>query len=170
MANLDEQQIRNNIFRLVLHSGISEINLSLILDISDRQLKRIKESKGNFNIASINKACEFFNCEVEHLNSEELNIVPDFRDRLKKVHKGNIEYEKILDDRPSLTFVIKFVLIQNKAFLTKGISVKNIREYLSPMGYDYSSSHISLGMARLEKIVKRFPDPENPRTFLYLRK
>lgn len=166
MTNLNEDIIRSNIFKLAEYSGISEINLSLILDISVRQLERIKNGDGSFSIKSINKACSFFNYDIKELNVKKNIVAHEFRERLKEIHKSNIEYYKVLSDRPSITYVIKFILVENSVFLSKGLPVRDIRKFLLERGYTFSSAHISLGLSRL-KSIDRKSNPDKKNTFIY---
>ncbi|MFC6100321.1 hypothetical protein [Olivibacter domesticus] len=156
MANLNKDLIRKNIFKLIDYSGVTDVSFANLLEISDKQLKRIKKGEADFSIDNINRACNFFRKSLASINKTELEIDRLFRDKLIVTHKGNIEYSKILEDRPSITYAINFELLSNEEFINKGLTVKKIRELFRARNWEFSSAYISLAMSRnQDKIARR---------------
>jgi len=167
MANLDEELIRRNIFKLVDHSGLTDVSFAHLLDVSDKQIKRIKKGEAAFSIDNINKACDFFGKSLSSINSKEMKVEDRFRNKLIKRHKGNTEYSKILEERPSITYAINFELLKNESFKTKGLDVSQIHQVFEERGWGYSSSYISLAMSRHKDRIERLPHPQKQKRYMY---
>ncbi|MFD2962497.1 MULTISPECIES: hypothetical protein [Olivibacter] len=170
MANLNKELIKKNIFKLLDYSGLTDISFANLLDISDKQIKRIKKGEAEFSIDDINKACDFFKKTLASINSKEVEIDRKFRDKLIVQHKGNIEYSKLLQERPSITYAINFELLDNESFKTNGLDVSDISQVFEERGWEYSSSYISLAMSRNAEEIERIPHPTNKRRYAYKKR
>lgn len=170
MANLNANLIRKNIFKLLDYSGLTDISFANLLEISDKQIKRIKKGEADFSINDINKACDFFRKSLTVINNKEIDLGQKFRDKLILQHKGNIEYSKILQERPSITYAINIELLDNESFKTKGLDVGDISNIFEERGWEYTSSYISLAMSRNTNAIERIPHPTNKRKYTYKKK
>lgn len=170
MGNLNKELIRKNIFILLQYSGVTDISFANLLGISDRQIKRIRNEKAEFSIDDINKACDFFRKSISTINNKEIKLDRLFRDKLIAQHNGNVEYSKILEDRPSITYAINFELLQNKEFLYEGLTVGEIKDIFVARGWNYTSSYISLAMKRNEDKIRIIAHPEKTGKNLYMKK
>ncbi|MGK6352228.1 hypothetical protein [Parapedobacter sp. DT-150] len=170
MANLNKEMIRQNIFKLLDYSGLTDVSFANLLDVSDKQIKRIKKSEAAFSFDNINKSCDFFGKSLSSINNKEVEVDRRFRDKLIAKHKGNTEYSKILEERPSITYAINFELLENESFKTSGLDVSSISHIFEERGWEYSSSYISLAMNRNAERIARQPHPSKPRRYVYRRK
>lgn len=170
MANLNKELIKRNIFKLLHYSGLTDLNFANLLGISDKQIKRIRKGEAEFSIDDINKSCDFFKKSITMINNKEIVIDRLFRDKLIVQHHGNIEYSKILEDRPSITYAITFELLENKTFKSKQLTVAEIKDIFLARNWDYSSSYISLSMKRNEDKIKTLPHPHKPGKNVYTKK
>ncbi len=170
MANLNKELIHRNIFKLLNHSGLTDISFANLLGVSDKQVKRIKKGDAKFSIDNINKACDFFKKSLSSINNKEVEVDRRFRDKLIVSHKGNTEYSKVLNDNPSITYAIDFELMENEAFIEKGLEIKDIRMIFKARGWEYSSSYTSLAMQRNKARIAIFPHLTKKDTNLYSKK
>lgn len=145
---IDQNKIRTNIFKLINCSGINKIDFANMLGMSDRQLRRIELGKAEFSMNTIAKCCEFFSVSFELLNKDKIEVDTGFRNFLLMKHSGNTEFEKLLTDRPSITYAIDFVLMKEEAFNKEGMTVDEIRKVFSAHNWVYTSAYISLALSR----------------------
>lgn len=169
MASLDKDLITENIFRLLDYSGVSDISFANLLEVSDKQIKRIKKGEASFSIDNINKACIFFNKALTNMNSTIVEYEHDYRLKLIKKHKANQEYSKLLIDRPSISYAIKHVLLVNDT-IKKGMTVKQIREIFKAHGWIFTSAYVSLALKRNSDLFNIIPNPQKTGTFIYIKK
>lgn len=157
MQELNKQILKENIFKLLYFSGLTDIAFANMLGITSRQIIRIKNGDAEFNIDNINKACEFFNVKLLSINTKEIKITNSYREKLMNFHKGNTEYEAIIIKRPSITYAIEFYLLSNEKFVNEGIDVKQIKEIFISKGWNFSSAYISLAMSRNTNKILKLP-------------
>ena len=170
MASLDKQIIKKNIFKLLDYSGLTDISFAYLLGVSDKQIKRIRKGEAEFNINNINKASDFFETSALSINSASLEIEQQFRSKLIKKHRGNDEYLKLLIDRPSISYAIKYELLQNEKFKGKSLAVKEIKEIFEAKGWSFTSAYISLALKRNSHLFEVTINPTKKGTFLYSKK
>lgn len=170
MAILNKDLITKNLFVLLEFSGISDISYANLLNVSSKQIKRIKKGEAEFSIDNINKSCDFFKQSLERINNKE--IIPDFnfRKKLLDIHKDNTEYSAILEKRPSITYAINFELLNNEKFLKGKLTVKEIGEIFRDRGWIFTSSYISLALKRNLDKINIEPHPSRKAVFVYSKK
>lgn len=154
MENLNLEVITMNIFKLVYYSGITDLNFSQLLEISEKQLRLIKSSKAEFNISNINRACEFFDVSLSKMNDRKMVLENNLRETLALTHKNNLQFHTLLIHRPSIRHAIRFLLVQNEDFKNNGFIVSEIRNLFLKRGWDYTSRYISTSMGRNDDLIK----------------
>ncbi|RQO77786.1 hypothetical protein DBR40_07365 [Pedobacter sp. KBW01] len=170
MANLNKENIKHNIFKLLHFSGLTDLNFADLLDISPRQLKYIKNGNAEFSIDSINKACDFFKRSLLAINSNDIELDITFRSKLINIHKNNPEYFKFLSETPSITYAINFELLYNEEFIKDGLEIKDIRRIFKAKGWDFTSSYTSLGINRNQDKILIKAHPAKLRTNIYKKR
>ena len=167
MVSLDTKRIKRNILSLVDFSGLTDISFAYLLGVSDKQIKRIKKDEAEFSISDINKACDFFMKSFEEINNIDLQYESNYRKNLMEAHSGNYEYVKLLTDRPSITYAIKYELLKTKVIPKNGIGVNEIKKIFDSYNWVYSSAYISLALKRNIKLFTVSPNPNRKGSFLY---
>jgi len=167
MANLNKECIRKNIFKLVENTGLTEIAFANLLDLSEKQIRLIKNGSANFSIDDINKICDFFKIPFSSIIKKEVKLDRMLRDKLISKHKNNPEYRGILEKRPSITYAIEYELLFNHTFKTKGLGIAEIKKALEDRGWEFPSGYISTAMARSGDKIKRLPHPKREGWFIY---
>ncbi|MFB2121694.1 hypothetical protein [Parapedobacter sp. 2B3] len=167
MANLNKELIRKNIFKLLDYSGLTDLSFADLLDVSEKQIRRIKKGAAEFSINDINKACDFFRKSFASINRREIEADRMFRDKLITQHKGNPEYSTILEKRPSITYAINFELLYNENFRKKGLGISKISQLFEARGWKFSSAYISLAMVRNADRIKRIRNLERKGWYVY---
>ena len=170
MASLDKVRLKQNILRLLDFSGLTDISFAFALNISDKQIKRIKKGEAEFTIDNINKASELFNKSIEELNTTDITYSTGFRVMLMEFHANNTEYIKLLTDKPSLTYAIKYELVLGGNIPKEGITVDKIGKFFDSLNWHYSSAYISLGMARNAHLFDKLENPFRKGSYLYKEK
>jgi hypothetical protein len=153
MANLNLEAITKNIFKLLDYSGTTDVNFANLLAISEKQFRLIKNGQAEYNIKSINKACEFFNVSLSKINGKEIEINNDYREQLANRHKDNSEYYTLLESRPPIRHAIKFALLADLEFKNNGLIVGEIREIFIRKGWIFTSRYISTSLIRNSDLV-----------------
>ena len=154
MVNLNLEVITKNLLKLLDYSGITDISFSRLLDISEKQLRLIKTSEAEFNIANINRACDFFAISLSTINSDVIEVENTFREKLTLKHKNNLQYYSLLELRPSITHAIRFTLLEDASFKNKGLNVGEIRDVFLNKGWTFTSRYISTSMGRSVDLVE----------------
>jgi len=154
MENLNLEIITSNILKLLDFSGVADLRFAEILGISEKQFRLIKNEEANFNINNINKACDFFNIQLNKINKATFKPENDLREKLANKHRNNVEYYPLLESRPTIRHAIKFTLLQNPGFISEGLITSDIRSVFLSKGWDFTSRYISTGMQRNLDLVK----------------
>lgn len=154
MENLNLKTITINIFKLLDYSGITDLDFADLLDISEKQLRLIKKGKAEFSIDNINKACNFFNITLSKINKTEVQVDNDFRETLALKHKNNSEFYPLVESRPTIRHAIRFTLLPDNTFNSKGLGVGDIKTLFDSKGWDFTSTYISTSMIRNSNLVK----------------
>ena len=154
MINLNIDNVRKNLLKLLDYSDVSDKEFSNILGISDKQFRLIKSDIARFNIPNINKACEFFNTAFDSINGEDVPVGNYYREQLAEHHKNNPEYLLPLTRRPTIKHAIRFELLFNNLFKSKGMTVGEIKIVFEQRGWEYSSNYISTSLHRYHDLVK----------------
>ena len=170
MVSLDTKRIKDNILSLVDFSGLTDISFAYLLGVSDKQIKRIKKDEAEFSISDINKACDFFRKSLDDINSADMKYESNYRRKLMEAHNGNFEYVKLLTDRPSITYAIKYELLSTKVIPKRGITVNEIKKIFDSYNWVYSSAYISLALKRNIQLFTVSPNPNRNGSFLYQKR
>ena len=169
MITFDADLTRENILYCLRFSGISIEGFTNILGVSVRKFKYVKARKSNFNINDIEKASAFFRVSFSKLTTTRITLSGDFRRSLLSHHHNNLEYTKILEDKPSIPYAIQFILITNDEFLENKMEVKAIKKLLDKKGFSYASSSLTNELKKSE-LIDYEPHPSKKGTFLYFKK
>lgn len=167
MANLNKERIRKNIFKLLDYSGLTDLAFANLLDLSEKQVRLIKNGSAEFSIDDINKACDFFRKSGTSINNKEVEVDRMYRDRLIYLHKNNPEYQTILEKSPSITYAINFELFHDEKFRTKGLDIGEIKKLFEIRGWEFLSGYISTAMVRNADKIKRLPHPKRKGWYVY---
>lgn len=128
-----------------------------IIGLSKRWLQYVKSGTYDFDHASIDKACKFFN--IDFINLTTLKLKSSYRSSLQKHHKSNLEYSKILSEAPSISYAIEFILIKDNEFIeSDGTEIRKIRKILEKYDLTYKSSSLSNELQKSPFIIlKKHP-------------
>lgn len=153
MEKIDRRFITDNIIRLIDFSGIDDVHFAHIIEKSTRTVARIRNGDALLSIENINIAADFFKKDLTVLNTQIVEYEYDFRNTLKELHKNNLQYYNILEKTPSITYAIKYYLIENEDFRKKGFIVDQINDFFKSYNWEYESAYISSAMTRNEDLV-----------------
>lgn len=170
MANSKQYIIIQNLNQLIDASGLSDLSFSNMLEISIRKLRYIKSGKANLKLADIEIFADFFGISTFNLSKSNIKIGTNFRNKLLEKYKNKYEYRVEFEKTPSITFAIRYYLINSPEFLTSK-EVKDIRLILENiMGWKYSSPSLSNALKRMPDLIKIEPHPTKKGTFVYSKK
>lgn len=132
MKVYDAQIAKKNILNFFKKSGITIEAFANILGISDRWIKYIQTNeKYVFDVEIVKKASAFFVVEYNIISSTLLTPPNNLRQVLQKKHFKNLEYSKILNDTPSISFIIENVLLIDEDFKSSdGLELKYIKNII----------------------------------------
>lgn len=169
MKTFDASLTKNNILRCIRYSGISDEDFSNIIGISIRKFKYIKSEKFSFTINDIKKASTFFKISFDRITTTKISLNKNYRTELLDYHRNNLEYKKILQDKPSIPYAIEFILIAIPEFSNKKMEVKAIKAMIEEKGYIYASSSLTNELKKSE-FIEFEPHPSKKGTFVYSKK
>lgn len=173
MANYNKEILKENVLQLIEYAGLTDEQFVNIIDISVRKLQYLKNNevdKAKFTIEDIEKISILFNRDFIDITTKSIQVSSDFRNELLNTHRGNIEYTKILEDRPSIPYAIKFVLVEDLEFQNTKLEVKHILKIFQKYGWVYKSSSVSNELKKLVNIIHSETHPSKKLTNLYSRK
>lgn len=169
MKIFDASLTKNNILHCIRYSGISDEDFANIIGISIRKFKYIKAEEFSLTINDIEKASAFFKISFDKITTTEISLNKNYRAILLDYHYSNLEYKKILQDKPSIPYAIEFILIASQEFLNKKMEVKAIKAIIENNGYVYTSSSLTNELQKSE-FIEFEPHPTKKGTFVYSKK
>ncbi|AMP99821.1 hypothetical protein AY601_2947 [Pedobacter cryoconitis] len=169
MKHFDANLTRENIFKCISYSGLTDENFANIIGISLRKFQYIKAKKFEFTIKDIEKACTFFKIPFDKITTTSIVLLNNYRESLLDYHIDKLEFKKILQDKPSISFAIEFILIHDSSFLDIKLEIKNIKAILDKYGYSYTSSSLTNELKK-SKFINFEPHPLKKGTFIYSKK
>lgn len=170
MNDFNRELTKENIFRLLSYSGLTDEQFANILGVSIRWLEYIKNDTYDFKIPEIEKASKFFNLPFYNITSKQLVISKNLRENLVAVHKNNTEYLKPLLDTPSIPYAIEFKLLDDPDFQGKELEVKEINKIFEKSGWSFASSSLSNGLKQMGEFIQYRKSPYKEGTHLYSKK
>jgi transcriptional regulator with XRE-family HTH domain len=158
-----------NIQNYFVQSGLTMEAFANLLDISKRWLEYVFSEKENyeFDPNTVQKACDFFVADFRKFTTEIQAVPTDLRETLQKKHIKNLEFSKLLNDEPSLPFIIDNILVNDDEFArTAGIESKDIKEIIRKYYPKIELSNLSKTLQKSEYIHYQ-PHPTKKRTNVY---
>ncbi|MGB3063916.1 hypothetical protein [Sphingobacterium thalpophilum] len=168
MKVYDAQIAKENILNYLEKSGITIEDFANILGVSDRWIKYIRARENyTFNVELVKKASAFFGVDYIKMSSTLLTPPDNLRQILQKKHYKNLEYSKILNDTPSIAFIIEHILAIDEDFKdSEGVELKQIkkiiRKYYPHMKLTTLSSEL-----QKSKVIESSKSPVKINTNLY---
>lgn len=167
MANYSKEILQNNVFTLLRYSGITYEQFADILEISLRKLKYVKNGESEFSIADVSKIAIFFDKSFAEITTKKIEVDRNFRNELLNIHRKNVEYRKILEDRPSIPYAIEFILVFDPEFENSELEVKQILQIFRKYGWEYRSPSVSKELKRMKSLILSKPHDQKKGTNLY---
>jgi len=169
MDSIDNYLLGRNIKLLRKSIGISQHDLSTLLDISKRTLAGIESGNSTGSFKILNQLSEFFNLGIGSIISENLQIPENFRNKLTYFHKSSSHFLSLLKKKPNLGYAIQFVLL-NSEFFDKPREINEIKNFFEKEGWRFLGPSISNALKKQEKwiIIEQHAHKRN--TNVYRRK
>ncbi|MBE8720857.1 hypothetical protein [Sphingobacterium pedocola] len=168
-ARVTTENIKNH-FK---NSGLTIEVFANILEVSKRWLEYIFSGEKNYAFTphTVQKACEFFVADFRKFTTELQAAPEDLREMLKKKHKRNVEYTKILSDAPSVPFIIDNILIKDDEFITSnGLELKFIKKIIWRYYPGLKLTNLSSDLQKSDFIEYYLLPTKKKKTNLYKRK
>ncbi|WP_259016795.1 hypothetical protein [Emticicia fluvialis] len=169
MANYSKEILQENVFNLLHFSGITDEQFANILEISLRKLKYVKKRESEFTIADVNKIALFFDKSFAEITTKKVEVNRNFRNELLSIHRKNVEYRKILEDRPSIPYAIEFILVFDPEFKNSEFEVKQILQVFRKYGWNYRSPSVSKELKNMSSLILSKPHPQKKGINLYFK-
>ncbi|MDR2273208.1 MAG: hypothetical protein LBF27_20020 [Sphingobacterium sp.] len=168
MKIYDAQIAKKNILNFFKKSGITIEDFANILGTSDRWIKYIQSNeKYVFDVEIVKKASAFFAVEYNKISSIVLTPSNNLRQVLQKKHSKNPEYSKILNDTPSISFIIENILAIDEDFKnSNGLELKYIKNIIKKY---YPTMKLTTLSSELQKstVVESWKSPDKLNTNIY---
>lgn len=156
-----------NLNMLIEYSGLTDESFSNMMGFSLRKLKYLKRGTGSLKVQELEKISGFF--QIKKLTTKKIIVERNLRGKLLKIHAKNEEYKKPLEERPTIVYAIKRILLADEKF-NHPAEVRTIRDFFKKQGWDYNSSSISTALKRMPDKIKIEPHPSKKGTFVYSRR
>jgi len=158
--------LAENINLLVEASGLTDETFSNMMGFSLRKLKYMRKGNTNLKLIDLVKISDFF--QIKDLTSKIVVIDGNLRSKLLKIHKGNKEYEKHLEEAPTIVYAIKQCLLK-VGYVNFPAQIRDIKQAFRKQGWEYNSSSISTALKRMPDLIRIEQHPTKKGTFLYSR-
>ncbi|WP_257670787.1 hypothetical protein [Parapedobacter tibetensis] len=158
-----------NIQNYFKQSGLTMEAFANLLDISKRWLEYVFSKKKNyeFDPNTVQKACDFFVADFRKFTTELQAVPADLRETLQKKHAKSPEYSKLLNDEPSLPFIVENILVNDDEFAsTSGVEVKEIKRIIRKYYPKIELTNLSKTLQESEHI-HYWPHPTKKKTNVY---
>lgn len=169
MSKIARRIIGNNVKNIRRELALSLLNFSILCEISKASVVNIETGKNGYNLNLLDKITTFTKYSLKELSDEKFIPKRDLRKELIKTYAKNNTFSKILNERPKLVYAITHYLLSDD-FLDSPKQIKDIKEYLSKLGWSYGGVTISVTLKRLSNIIKIEPHPTKKGTFVYSKK
>lgn len=168
MKIYDSQIAKENILNFFKKSGITIENFANILGTSDRWIKYIQsKEKYVFDVEIVKKASAFFAVEYNKISSIVLTPPNNLRQVLQKKHSKNPEYSKILNDTPSISFIIENILAIDEDFKnSNGLELKYVKNIIKKYFPNMKLTTLSSELQR-STVIETTKSPIKINTNLY---
>lgn len=133
MKAYDAQITRKNIKNYFKQTGLTMDAFANLLGISKRWLEYVfsEENDYEFDPNTVQKACDFFIVNFGRFTTTLMSPPNNLREILQIKHLRNTEYSKLLNDEPSLPFIIDNVLVKDSEFAdSSGMESKDIKKII----------------------------------------
>lgn len=167
MPKLDKKIIGNNFRELREGVGLSQHDLSTLLEISKRTLANLELGHTKMHIGLLQRLMSFY--DIEDLNlicNENFGVSVNLREKLQVKYGKEKEYSTLLNKQPTLVYAIKYKLLLSD-FLNEPKQVNDVRKYFKSLGWTYLGTSISSALKRLSDIVLITPHGTKKNTNLY---
>ena len=141
MADSNHEVIIKNINQLIDATGLSDVSIADILNLSVRKLKYIKSGKLNLKLSDIELLANFFDVTVQSISKSSFRGHLQIRQQLVEKYKGKLEFSTHFEKTPSIAYAIRFSLVENPSF-NMPMEVKEIKKALQKKGWTHQSSSI----------------------------
>ena len=169
MKTFDANIAKINILNYFNKCGLTVESFANILGISDRWFKSVISPKNAFvfDVETVKKACHFFAMDFHKFTSKICEPPRNLREILQKKHAKNTEYSKLLNDDPSLPFIIDNILVYDDEFVsTPGMEGKDIKRIIRKYYPKIEFSNLSKTLQKSEYIHYE-PHPTKKKTNVY---
>lgn len=169
MAKSDKELIGKNIKLLRNAAGLSQHDLSTLIDISKRTIANIESGKTRHSLDVLDEILSFFNCDLEDIRSKEVVVPIDFREQLIAYHARNKTLSNLLTKSPTIVYAIEFKLLKSD-FLDSPKEIGQIKLFFEKLGWQYSGPSISNALSRRNELIEIRKHESKGNTNVYLRR
>lgn len=169
MSKLARIIIGNNVKQIRKELALSLLNFSILCGLSKASIVNIEAGKNGYNLNLLDKITTFTGYSLKDLSDE--NFLPDsnLRDSLLLVYKNNHTIHTILTHQPNIVYAINHKIL-NSQFLDVPKEIREIKELLNEIVWDYNGVSISVALKRMPDLIKIEPHPSKKGTFIYSKR
>lgn len=169
MEKSDKELIGRNIKLLRNAAGLSQHDLSTLIDISKRTIANIESGKTRHSLDVLDEILSFFNCNLEDIRSKEIILPIDFRERLISYHSTNKTLSNLLTKSPTIVYAIEFKLLKSD-FIDQPKEISQIKSFFQKLGWTYKGTSISNALRRRPDLIEIRKHESKGNTNVYLRR
>src|SRR5690606_18732167 len=158
----------SNLKNYFKQSGLTMDSFANLLEISKRWLEYVFSGEEGYGLEpnKVQKACDFFIVNFGKFTTTLMDPPKNLREILSKKHAKNTEYSKLLNDDPSLPFIIDNILIYDDEFVsTSGMEAKDIKRIIKKYYPKIEFSNLSKTLQKSE-YIHYDPHPTKKKTNL----
>lgn len=169
MAKSDKELIGRNIKLLRNAAGLSQHDLSTLINISKRTIANIESGKTRHSLDVLDEILSFFNFRLEELRSSDIVIPVAFREHLIAYHTKKKTLSTLLTKSPTIVYAIEYKLLEGD-FLNTAKEIGQIKLFFEKLGWYYSGPSISNALSRMTNSIQVRKHEFKKNTNVYLKK
>lgn len=169
MAKSDKELIGRNIKLLRNAAGLSQHDLSTLINISKRTIANIESGKTRHSLDVLDEILSFFNFRLDDLRSKNIVLPFDFREHLIAYHIKNKTLSTLLTKSPTIVYAIEHKLLKSD-FLDTAKEIRHIKLFFEKFGWQYSGPSISNALSRMTNLIEVRKHESKKNTNVYFKK
>jgi transcriptional regulator with XRE-family HTH domain len=169
MSKFIRSTIGKNVKAIRLSLNLSQLNFSLLANLSPASIVNIESGKTGYNLNLLDNIISFTGHSLSDLSNEKLEVSYKLRDKLIEVYKNDPTINNLLDTIPDVKYAVLYRLLPG-TFLEEPREVNQVRRYFSELNWDYKRASISFVLNSMPDKIQVMPHPTKKNTNLYLKR
>jgi len=166
MSEFIRLTIGKNVKAIRLSLNLSQLDFSILTDLSPASIVNIESGKNGYNLNLIDNIIAFSKFTLGDLSNENLQVSHSLRDKLLRLYRIEHTVFNILNKPPDVKYAVLYKLLPG-TFLDEPREVNQVRLYFSQLGWDFKGASISFVLNSMPELIEVRKHPVKKNTNVY---